>query len=203
MKELAATYLITDLNHGFRATTTPYIPRKVRDGALSPDEHQRFYLNEQLLRFTRQQYKGVFYRRLYQASSALWLLTEAITLTNAVQYSDLVEYKETRAAVSSLLDGLSSKDLFAVCEIENFLYGFLLPKIFARYARSPVLLQQLCWRLRPEQSLLSRPFLEETHEECQPITQLGGYYQTAGFHVKNHSFAWDCCIDQGLYGFWA
>jgi hypothetical protein len=136
MKDLAATYLLTDLNHVFQATTIPYIPRKVLDGPLSPDEHQRFHLDQKLLRFSRNQHKDTFYRRFYQAGSALWLLAEAITLANAVHYSDIAEYKETRAAVNSLLDELSVKDLFAVCEVENFLYGFLLPKIFEPYARS-------------------------------------------------------------------
>jgi hypothetical protein len=136
MKELAATYLITNLNHVFQETTLPYIPRKVLDGPLSPDELHPFYLDQQLLRFSRDQDKDTFYRRFYHAGSALWLLTEAITLANAVQYTDVAEYKETRATVTFLLDGLSAKDLFTVCEVENFLYGFLLPKIFAPYAQS-------------------------------------------------------------------
>ena len=53
------------------------------------------------------------------------MLLAAIRLANTIQYTDVNEYKEVRKSTKSLMDSLDVKELFALCEVDNFFCGFL------------------------------------------------------------------------------
>ena len=136
IKVLADLYRRPTLRSDFLEATLPYEPPKVDGTDPASLNQQDFHLSEQPLAFDRLQIQDNFSRRIYQAISALWMLLEAIKLANTIQYTDVDEYKDVRQSIKSLMDSLDIKELFALCEVENFFYGFLMPKLFAPYATS-------------------------------------------------------------------
>ena len=136
MKTLADLYCRPALHEEFLNGPLPYVPPAV-DGSI-PDSlnEQDFHIDQYSLSFHQLELQDAFYRRFYQAATALWMLSEVIQLANIIQYSTVAEYNTVRQSLKTMLDSLNVKELFALREVENFLYSFLVPKIFAPYATS-------------------------------------------------------------------
>jgi hypothetical protein len=136
MKDLADLYLRPALLSEYVAADLPYIPPTIDGSDPSSQNEQDFHFDQSPKAPLQLKAQDIFYTRFYQAVSALWLLSEAITLANTIQYASIAEYKEIRQLLGTILDPLNIKELFVLCEVDNFLYSFILPKTFAPYAKS-------------------------------------------------------------------
>lgn len=114
----------------------PYIPPTIDGSDPSSRSEQDFHFDQSPKPPSQLKAQDHFYTRFYQAVSALWLLSEAITLAITIQYASIAEYRETRRSLGTVLSLLNIKELFVLCKVENFLHSFILPRTFALYAKS-------------------------------------------------------------------
>ena len=103
MRQLAAAYQLPSLHFKFIGGTLPYLPPTLDGSDPNLRNEQDFHLDQHPLRLSQFKAQDEFQRRVYQAVSALWLVWQAIKLTNIIQYPNDAEH-EVRRLLGTLLN---------------------------------------------------------------------------------------------------
>jgi len=91
------------LHFEFIAGELPYLPPTLDSSDPTSRNEQDFHLDQRSLRLSQFKAQDEFQRRVYQTVNALWLVLQALKLTNIIQRSNDAEY-EVRRLLGTLLD---------------------------------------------------------------------------------------------------